>query len=137
MNYWLVKSEPETYSWDQFIRDKRSVWDGVRNYAARLNLLAMRKGDLILFYHSNTGKEIVGVATLSKEAYPEPGLTEGNWVCVELKPKKTLTSPVTLAQIKANRSLASLELVRISRLSVSKVSEIEFNEILRLGNTTL
>src|SRR3954454_16217034 len=107
MNHWLVKSEPFKYSFDQLMKDKSTFWDGVRNYQARNNLRAMKKGDLVLFYHSNEGKEVVGLASVSAEATPEKTSDEGEWSVVELSAKKTLTRPVTLAQIKAEKKLAS------------------------------
>ena len=137
MHYWLVKSEPDSYSWEQFLKDKKTSWDGVRNYAARNNLRAMAKGDLAFYYHSNNGLEIVGVAQVSKTHYPDPTSEEDAWVSVELKPKKTLKKPVSLASIKATPSLADLQLVKLSRLSVSAVTASEFAEILRMAETTL
>ncbi len=133
MNYWLAKSEPSKYSFDQLVKDKKTIWDGVRNYAARNNLRAMKKGDQVLFYHSNEGKEIVGIAEVAKEAYQDPTTEDTNWVVVELKPVKALPSPVSLAAIKAESSLATIELVRLSRLSVSIVKEDEFKKVLKMG----
>ncbi len=133
MNYWLAKSEPSKYSWDQLVKDKKTIWEGVRNYAARNNLRAMKKGDQVLFYHSNEGKEIVGIAEVIKEAYQDPTTEDANWVVVELKPVKKLPSPVTLAAIKAEPSLATIELVRLSRLSVSIVTSDEFMKVLKMG----
>ena len=133
MNYWLAKSEPSKYSWDQLVKDKKTIWEGVRNYAARNNLRAMRKGDQVLFYHSNDGKEIVGIAEVVKEAYQDPTTEDTNWVVVELKPVKALPHPVTLAAIKAEPSLATIELVRLSRLSVSIVTADEFKKVLKMG----
>ena len=112
MNYWLVKSEPSKYSWQQFLNDKKTFWDGVRNYAARNNLREMKKGDEVLFYHSNEGMEIVGVAMVVKEAYQDPTTEDKNWVVVDLKPVKTLKRPVTLAEIKTTYSLENMELVK-------------------------
>jgi predicted RNA-binding protein with PUA-like domain len=137
MNYWLVKSEPVKYSWQQFLKDKKTVWDGVRNYAARNNLRSMTKGDLALYYHSNDGLEIVGVAQVSKEHFQDPTTSETAWLAVELKPKKTLKKPVTLAQIKATPSLSEMQLVKLSRLSVGAVTEDEFMLILAMADTTL
>lgn len=137
MKYWLVKSEPFKYSWDNFVKDKSTIWDGVRNYAARNNLKEMRKGDLVLFYHSNEGLEIVGIAEVIKEHYPDPTSIEDAWVAVDLKPKAPFKNPVSLATLKANDKFASLELIRLSRLSVSKVSSTEFKEILKLGGTKI
>lgn len=129
MAYWLVKSEPFVYSWDQFVKDKSTGWDGVRNYSARIYLRAMKKGDLVFFYHSNEGTEIKGVAKVTKEAYPDPTAKEGEWVSVDLAPVKEFKKPVTLAQVKADNRLAEMALVRISRLSVSPVSEKEWKAI--------
>ncbi len=130
---WLVKSEPFKYSWDQFVKDKQTFWDGVRNYQARNNLQQMKKGDEVFFYHSNEGKEIVGIAKVSKEAYQDPTTTDERWVCVDLKPVKKLKNPVTLAQLKAEKKLANLALVKQGRLSVSPVSEEEWNTILEMS----
>ena len=131
MNYWLVKSEPFKYSWDQFVKDKKTFWDGVRNYAARNNLKAMKRGDHVLFYHSNEGLAIVGIAEVAKEAYQDPTTEDPNWVVVELKPVKALPNPVTLADIKAEPSLADMDLVRLSRLSVGAVKETEYKKVLK------
>ena len=130
---WLVKSEPFKYSWEQFVKDKKTFWDGVRNYQARNNMQAMKIGDEVLFYHSNEGKEIVGIAKVSKEAYQDPTTTDERWVCVDLKPVKKLKNPVTLAQLKAEKKLANLALVKQGRLSVSPVSEEEWNTILEMS----
>lgn len=137
MNYWLVKSEPESYSWQQFVKDKKTSWDGVRNYAARNNLRSMAKGDQAFFYHSNKGLEIVGIAQVSKEHYQDPTTTETAWLSAELKPIKTLTKPVTLAQVKATPALSELQLVKLSRLSVSAVTKAEFELILQMADTKL
>lgn len=131
--YWLVKSEPETYSWDDLVRDKRTDWTGVRNYAARINLNAMRPGDEVLFYHSGGSKSIVGVAEVTKPAFPDTTADEPGWVAVELAPVKALSAPLTLAQIKADATLKAMELVRQSRLSVSPVRPAEFTRVLKLG----
>ncbi len=133
MNYWLVKSEPFKYSWDQLVKDKKTFWDGVRNYAARNNLKAMAKGDHVLFYHSNEGLEIVGIAEVAKEAYQDPTTDDPNWVVVELKPLKALPKPVTLAAIKQEPSLAEMQLVRLSRLSVGAVTADEYKKVLKMG----
>ena len=133
MNYWLVKSEPFKYSWEQFQKEKKTFWDGVRNYAARNNLRAMKKGDQVLFYHSNEGLAIVGIAEVVKEAYQDPTTEETAWVVVDLKPVKSLPVPVTLAQIKAEPALAEMQLVRLSRLSVSAVTDAEFKRVLVMG----
>ncbi|MDP1727859.1 MAG: EVE domain-containing protein [Bacteroidota bacterium] len=135
MNYWLVKSEPSTYSWEQFEKDGKTVWDGVRNYAARNNLRAMKKGDLVLWYHSNEGKEIVGIAKVSKESYPDPTTEDSAWLVVELKPFKKLKKPVTLEQIKSDKRLQNIALVKIGRLSVSPLKPDEFDIILELSAT--
>ena len=133
MNRWLVKSEPETYSWDDLVRDRRTDWTGVRNYAARLHLRAMRTGDEVLFYHSGEAKCIVGVAKVTKAAFPDPTTDEDGWVAVELTAGKPLPSPVALAQVKAERTLKGMEFVRQSRLSVSPVTAVEFSQVLKLG----
>jgi predicted RNA-binding protein with PUA-like domain len=135
--YFLAKSEPSVYSWSRLADEKRAVWDGVRNFEARNNLRAMKKGDLVLFYHSNEERAVVGVAKVSREAYPDATATEGDWSAVDLVPVKALTLPVTLAAIKADPSLAALPLVRKSRLSVSAVGAKEFARILQLGKTKL
>lgn len=131
MNYWLVKSEPDTYSWDDLVKDKKTIWDGVRNFQARNNLKSMKKGDSVLFYHSNEGKEIVGIAKVAKEGYPEP--KDNDWVAVDLAPDKKLKNPVTLAQIKADKRLSDMVLVKASRLSVQPVKAEEFDIILALS----
>ncbi len=133
MNYWLVKSEPFKYSWDQLVKDKKAVWDGVRNYAARNNLRAMKKGDQVFFYHSNEGMAIVGIAEVVKEAYQDPTTDDINWVVVEIKPVKAIPKPVTLVDIKADKSLADMDLVRLSRLSVGAVKESEYKKVLKMG----
>jgi predicted RNA-binding protein with PUA-like domain len=133
MNYWLIKSEPFKYSWDQFKKDKKTVWDGVRNYQARNNMKAMKKGDLLLFYHSNEGMCIVGIAKLVKEAYQDPTTTENTWVSVDVAPFKALKIPVTLAQIKADEYLQNMQLVKLQRLSVGIVKPEEFDRICMLG----
>jgi predicted RNA-binding protein with PUA-like domain len=135
MNYWLVKSEPFKYSWDQFVKDKKTFWDGVRNYTARNNLRAMKKGDQVLFYHSNEGLEIVGIAEVIKEAYQDPTTEDANWVVVDLKPVKTLPHPVSLATLKADKEFAGMDLIRQGRLSVGAVSADEYEKILKMGGT--
>jgi len=135
MNYWLVKSEPFKYSWDQFVREGKTFWDGVRNYGARNNLRAMRKGDHVLFYHSNEGLAIVGIAEVVKEAYQDPTTTDTNWVVVDLKPLRPLNKPVTLADIKAEVTLQNMDLVRLSRLSVGAVKEKEYRKILSMAGS--
>src|SRR6201992_3852308 len=126
MAYWLVKSEPSVYSWEQFVKDKETSWDGVRNYAARLHLRGMKKGDHVLYYHSNEGLDIVGVAKVSKEAYQDPTTDDERWVSVALKPEKRLKNPVSLEQIKADKRTAGMALVRIGRLSVQPVTPEEW-----------
>lgn len=133
MAYWLMKSEPFKYSWDQLVADKQTFWDGVRNYGARNNLRAMKKGDLAFFYHSNEGVEIVGIVKIVKEAYPDPTTEDTNWVVVDVKPVKKLKKPVTLAQIKADPRLATMELVRLGRLSVQKVEPAEWAVVMELA----
>ena len=135
MNYWLVKSEPFKYSWAQFEKEGKTFWDGVRNYQARNNLREMKKGDLCFFYHSNEGKEIVGIAKVVKEFYQDPTTTDPNWVVVEISPFKKLKNPVTLEQIKAEPRLAEIGLVKQSRLSVSALKAHEFDVILELSET--
>ena len=130
MKYWLVKSEPFKYSWDQFVLDKKTFWDGVRNYQARNNLREMQKGDLVLWYHSNEGKEIVGIAKVVKEHYQDPTTEDKNWVVVDLAPFKKLKIPVTLEQIKADENLQNIGLVRQGRLSVMSIKQEEFDYIL-------
>ena len=133
MNYWLVKSEPSCYSWDAFVRDGHAVWDGVRNYAARNNLRAMKRGDKVLYYHSNEGLEIVGVAKVAKEFYPDPTAEEGDWSVVELEPLQALKRPVKLSEIKSIPQLKEMQLIRLSRLSVSAVTKDEFDFITKMG----
>ena len=137
MNYWLIKSEPFKYSWEQLNKDKKTFWDGVRNYAARNNLKSMKKGDLLFFYHSNEGLEIVGIAELVKEFYQDPTTNDPTWVAVDVKPKKALKKPVTLSQIKKDKRLSTMQIIKLSRLSVSAVTEDEFNIILELAETSL
>lgn len=133
MAYWLVKSEPFKYSWEQLVKDKQTFWDGVRNYGARNNLKAMKKGDEILFYHSNEGMEIVGIAKVAKESYQDPTTEEEAWVVVDLKPVKKLKKPVTLKQVKADRRLNEMALVRLGRLSVQPVIEEEWKIVMELA----
>jgi predicted RNA-binding protein with PUA-like domain len=131
MNYWLVKTEPETYSWDDLVRDKTTVWDGVRNFQARNNLRAMKKGDLILIYHSMSDKAVIGLGKISKEAFPDP--KDKEWVAVEISAGKKLKKPVLLSQIKSVKKLSDMVLVKSSRLSVQPVKEDEFNAVLELS----
>ena len=134
MSYWLIKSEPDVYPFAQLVADGKTSWDGVRNFEARNNLRAMKKGDLALYYHSNEGKEIVGIARLRREAYQDPTTTE-NWSAVELEPVKALAAPVTLASIKKSPKLEGMVLVKKSRLSVGPVTKAEFDAILAMGKT--
>jgi predicted RNA-binding protein with PUA-like domain len=133
MSYWLVKSEPFKYSWDQFVKDKKTFWDGVRNYGARNNLKAMQKGDQVFFYHSNEGVEIVGIAQVVKTFYQDPTTEEEAWVVVDLKPIKKLKNPVPLSQIKSDPRLSNMDLVRLGRLSVQTVKDEEWEIILELA----
>jgi|SRR5690554_1862883 len=135
MQYFLVKSEPFKYSWQQFIKDKGTFWDGVRNYQARNNLQAMQVGDLVLFYHSNEGKEVVGVAKVVKAAYQDPTTDDARWVAVDLEPVQELDSPVTLEQIKLEPLLQDIALVRQGRLSVMPLKRGEFDRILAMGTS--
>lgn len=134
MNHWLVKSEPFKYSWEKFNVDGRTFWDGVRNYQARNNLRDMREGDLVLFYHSNEGKNVVGVAKVVKESYQDPTTDDKNWVVVDLAPVESLKNPVSLEQIKAEESLKDISLVRQGRLSVMPLKAEEFDKILEMGS---
>jgi predicted RNA-binding protein with PUA-like domain len=136
-NYWLVKQEPESYSWAMFVKDGKAAWTGVRNFQARNNLRAMRKGDLVFYYHSVSEKQVVGIARVEQEAYPDPTAKEGDWVCVDLVPVKALKEPVSLVTIKGDRILKDMPLVRASRLSVSRLMETQFRRILDLSATTL
>lgn len=133
MAYWLIKSEPYKYSWDQLVKDKKTFWDGVRNYTARNNLKNMKKGDELFFYHSNEGLEIVGIAQVVKEAYQDPTTAETAWVVVDVKPVRKLKKPVTLAQIKADSRLKNMDLIRLSRLSVGEVTAREWDIVLTLA----
>jgi len=133
MNYWLVKSEPNTYSWYDLVKDGSTYWDGVRNYQARNNLKLMRKGDLVLYYHSNIGKEVVGVAKVIKEHYQDPTTDDDRWVVVDIEPVGKLNTPVTLADIKGAKSLGKVPLVTHSRLSVMPVLKKDFDTIVKMG----
>jgi predicted RNA-binding protein with PUA-like domain len=133
MAYWLIKSEPFKYSWDQFVKDKKTFWDGVRNYAARNNLRDMKKGDELFFYHSNEGLEIVGIAKVVKESYQDPTTEEDAWLVVDVSPVRKLKKPVTLAQMKADKRLANMDLLRLGRLSVGKVTDAEWKVVLELA----
>ena len=134
-SFWLLKSEPSKYSWDDFVRDGSTCWDGVRNAQARNNLQAMRAGDLALFYHSQEGKEVVGVARITGEAYPDPTADDPRWVVVDLEPERPLRRPVSLAEIKADPKLRGIPLVKQSRLSVMPIERPAFERILALGKT--
>jgi len=135
MNYWLVKSEPETYSWTMFVKDGKTAWTGVRNFAARLNLRAMKSGDRVLIYHSGEEKSVIGLACVRTEFYPDPTAKEGDWSCVDLAAEKPLAKPVTLAQIKADKILRETVLAKQSRLSVSPVTKAQFERLLKLAET--
>lgn len=137
MNFWLVKSEPGEYSFQQLEKDGKTMWDGVRNYTARNYLRQMKKGDLVLFYHSVEAKEVVGICKVANEHYPDPTATKGDWSVVDLVPVKPLIKPVSLKQIKAEPSLQNIGLVRIGRLSVMPLSKEEFEKILQLGATKI
>lgn len=132
-NYWLVKSEPAAYSWATFVKDGRAAWTGVRNFQARNNLRAMKKGDLVAFYHSVTDKQVVGLAKVDKEAYPDATAKEGDWSCVDLVPIKPLKQPVTLTAIKADKTLSEMALLKQSRLSVTPLTEKQFERLLALA----
>lgn len=131
MSYWLMKTEPGTYSWDDLVKDKKTTWDGVRNFQARNNMKAMKKGDLIFIYHSNEGKDIVGIAKITKEHFPDP--KDKDWPVVEITPVKKLKQPISLAVIKATKKLANMVLVKNSRLSVQPVKESEFDIIVTMS----
>ncbi|MFO0666221.1 MAG: EVE domain-containing protein [Polyangiaceae bacterium] len=135
MNYWLVKSEPSVYPWSKLVKDGVTTWDGVRNFEARNNLRAMEKGDLALFYHSNEGKEMVGIARVKKTAYPDASAKGEDWSAVDLEPVTALSEPVTLAAVKAHPTLSAMLLVKRSRISVVPVTAAEFREILKLSKT--
>ena len=135
MNYWLVKSEPETYSWTMFVKDGKTAWTGVRNFAARLHLRAMKSGDRVFFYHSGEEKPVVGLGRVVKEFYPDATADEGDWSCVDLMAEKVLARPVTLAEIKADKLLKEMVLAKQSRLSVSPVTRAQFERLLKLAET--
>ncbi len=134
MNYWLIKSEPFKYPWDQFEKDKETFWDGVRNYQARNNLRAMKRGDLAFWYHSNEGMEIVGIAKVSKESYQDPTTEDPAWLVVNFKPVKKLKHPVSLVTIKADNRLSNMALIKNSRLSVQPVTAEEWEMVMDLSN---
>ena len=137
MQYWLVKQEPEAYSWADLVKDRRTAWTGVRNFQARNNLRAMKRGDGVLFYHSVSEKSVVGCAQVEKEAYTDPTAKEGDWSAVDLVPLKPLRQPVSLDQIKADQALREIPLLHNSRLSVMPVTRGQFERILKLGQTAL
>lgn len=137
MNHWLVKQEPESYSWSDFVKEGRAAWTGVRNYQARNNLRSMLEGDLVFYYHSGDAKEIVGMAKVARGPYPDPTADEGDWVCVDLVPVKNINKPVTLAAVKADTQLKDILLVRNSRLSVSPLTKAQFMRLLGMGETKL
>lgn len=133
MQYWLVKQEPEAYSWDDLVKDGRTNWEGVRNYQARNNLKAMKKGDQVLFYHSVGPKSVVGIAEVTREFFPDSTADDGDWVAVEIKPVRPLATPVPLTAIKAEKSLEKMLLIRHSRLSVMPLTKAEFSTVVRMG----
>jgi predicted RNA-binding protein with PUA-like domain len=137
MNYWLVKSEPEAYSWATFVKDGKTAWTGVRNFTARLNLRAMKSGDRVFFYHSGGEKSIVGLGRVANEFYPDPTADEGDWSCIDLASEKVLASPVTLAAIKADKILKEMVMAKQSRLSVSPVTREQFERLLKLAETKI
>lgn len=134
MQYWLIKSEPYEYGYHHLEKDGNTMWEGVRNYQARNNLRAMKKGDLALFYHSREGLEVVGIAKVIKEAYPDPTAEKGDWSAVDFAPYKRIKKPVSLKDIKANPTLQNIALVRNGRLSVMLLEKAEFDEILKMGH---
>lgn len=133
MNYWLVKSEPDKYSWEQLLKDGRTYWDGVRNYQARNNLQAMKTGDAVLFYHSNAGLEVVGIARVVKEAYQDPTTEDQRWVVVDIEPVETLRTPMLLSEMKKNKKLQNIALIRQGQLSVMPLTRDEFDVIVATG----
>ena len=137
MQYWLVKQEPESYAWATFVKDGRTAWTGVRNFQARNNLRAMKKGDLVLFYHSVTDKQVMGYARVAREAYPDPTAAEGDWCCVDLVPVRALKKPVTLEAIKADKVLKAMPLVKQARLSVTALTREQFDQVLQLGGNAV
>ncbi len=136
-SFWIIKQEPSQYNWKQFEKDRETYWDGVRNYQARNNLKNMKKGDNLLFYHSVVGKEIVGIAEVTREAYPDPTTDDERWVVVDLKPIKPFKVPVTLEEIKAHKELSEIALIKQARLSVMPITKKEFQILLKLGKTKL
>jgi predicted RNA-binding protein with PUA-like domain len=136
MQYWLVKQEPEAYAWSAFVKDGKTAWTGVRNFQARNNLRAMRQGDQLLYYHSVSDKQVVGIARVSREAYPDPTAKEGDWSCVDLVPVKPMEFPVALEAIKSDKALSDMALVKQGRLSVQPLTKVQFQRILKLGKTS-
>ena len=136
-SFWIIKQEPSQYNWKQFEKDRETYWDGVRNYQARNNLKKMKKGDNLLFYHSVVGKEIGGIAEVTREAYPDPTTDDERWVVVDLKPIKPFKVPVTLEEIKAHKELSEIALIKQARLSVMPITKKEFQILLKLGKTKL
>jgi len=137
MNYWLVKSEPEAYSWAQFVRDGQTAWTGVRNFQARNHLRAMKRGDLVFYYHSGKEKQVVGLARVTKQAYPDPTAKAGDWFCADLAPVKPLAKAVSVGDIKADKVLREMPLVKQSRLSVAPMTKVQFERVLELATTRL
>jgi predicted RNA-binding protein with PUA-like domain len=135
MNHWLVKVEPDAYSWSTFVKEKGTAWTGVRNFQARNNLRAMKKGDPVCYYHTGDEKQVVGVARVAKEGYADPTATEGDWVCVDLVPVKPLAKPVSLGAIKSDPVLKEIPLVKNSRLSVSPLTAAQFERLMKLGGS--
>ena len=137
ISFWIIKQEPSQYNWKQFEKDRETYWDGVRNYQARNNLKNMKKGDNLLFYHSVVGKEIVGIAEVTREAYPDPTTDDERWVVVDLKPINPFKVPVTLEEIKTHKELSEIALIKQARLSVMPITKKEFQILLKLGKTKL
>ena len=137
MQFWLVKQEPEAYSWADLVKDGKTQWSGVRNFQARNNLRAMKRGDLVLFYHSVSEKQVVGIARVTKEAYPDPTAKEGDWSCVDLEPLRAMATPISLETIKSDSLLKDMPLIKQSRLSVMNLTGAQFKRLLKLGATKL
>jgi predicted RNA-binding protein with PUA-like domain len=135
MNHWIVKSEPESYSWSNLLKEGRAAWTGIRNFQARNNLRSMKKGDQVLFFHSVSEKQIVGLTRVAREAYPDPTAQEGDWVCVDLIPAKTLTRPVTLAAIKTDAAVKDIPMVKNSRLSVTPLTKLQFDRLMAMAES--
>ncbi len=136
-SFWIIKQEPSQYNWKQFEKDRETYWDGVRNYQARNNLKKMKKGDNLLFYHSVVGKEIVGIAEVTRESYPDPTTDDDRWVVIDLNPIKPFKVPVTLEEIKAHKELSEIALIKQARLSVMPITKKEFQILLKMGKTKL